>query len=93
MEVVAPQALILAPTREIAIQSEQVIAKLSSYLPDEKKPSSAVFVGGLNIVSDEKKLRRLCHVVIGQSSPKRPRSSLIQAQKIMWLLQLISSQS
>lgn len=60
------QALILAPTREIAIQSEQVINKLISGLPEEApRPSCAVFVGGLNIVGDEKRLRRLVHVAVG----------------------------
>ena len=53
-----PQALILAPTREIAIQSEQVISKLAQGLP-EPRPACAAFVGGLSIVADEKKLRRL----------------------------------
>ncbi|GFR40199.1 hypothetical protein Agub_g759, partial [Astrephomene gubernaculifera] len=58
------QALILAPTRELAIQSEQVIRALASELP-APAATSAVFVGGLPIVEDEKKLRRLCHIAVG----------------------------
>ncbi|GAX76322.1 hypothetical protein CEUSTIGMA_g3768.t1 [Chlamydomonas eustigma] len=61
----SPQALILAPTREIAIQSEQVIQKIAGGLPEAMRPGSAVFVGGLNMLSDEKRLRRLVHIVVG----------------------------
>lgn len=53
------QALIVAPTREIAIQSEQVISRLAAALPQQQPAiSSGVFVGGLPMVTDEKRLRR-----------------------------------
>ncbi|KAL6760981.1 P-loop containing nucleoside triphosphate hydrolase protein [Haematococcus lacustris] len=57
----ATQALILAPTREVAIQSEQVITRLAAQLP----VTVACFVGGLPVAGDEKKLRRSCQVVVG----------------------------
>lgn len=47
----------VAPTREVAIQSEQVIARIAAELP-APTPSSAVFVGGVPVVQDEKRLRR-----------------------------------
>ncbi|MEW5310630.1 MAG: hypothetical protein WDW38_002409 [Sanguina aurantia] len=62
--VTLPQALILAPSREIAIQSEQVLSKLAAGLA-APAITSAVFVGGLPVVDDEKKLRRLVHIAVG----------------------------
>lgn len=59
-----PQALILAPTRELAIQSCDVLSKLASNLP-QPALSAAVFVGGLPIIQDEKRLRRTVHVAVG----------------------------
>ena len=50
--------LVLAPTREIAIQSEQVLGRLIEGLPEGSRPNCAVFVGGLSIIDDEKRLRR-----------------------------------
>ncbi|EFJ49376.1 hypothetical protein VOLCADRAFT_59362 [Volvox carteri f. nagariensis] len=73
------QALILAPTREIAIQSEEVIRTLASELPHPAL-TSAVFVGGLPMVDDEKKLRRLCHVAVG--TPGRV-GALLQAERLV----------
>ncbi|KAF5829366.1 hypothetical protein DUNSADRAFT_16187 [Dunaliella salina] len=58
------QALIVSPTREIAIQSEQVISRLAAGLP-EPRASSAVFIGGLPTIDDEKRLRRVCHIAVG----------------------------
>lgn len=64
-----PQALVIAPTRELAIQSADVIANLAANLPDREDPadipSCAVFVGGLPQANDEKRLRRTCHIAVG----------------------------
>jgi hypothetical protein len=59
-----PQALIIAPTRELALQSCDVLTKLAGGLP-EPHASVAAFVGGLPMINDEKRLRRTCHVVVG----------------------------
>ncbi|GIL72180.1 hypothetical protein Vretimale_338 [Volvox reticuliferus] len=78
-ELSSTQALILAPTREIAIQSEEVIRTLASELP-APPVTSAVFVGGLPMLDDEKKLRRLCHVAVG--TPGRV-GALLQAERLV----------
>lgn len=52
------QVLILAPTREIAIQIHQVISMIS------KDIKSEVFIGGLPVVEDQKKLEN-CQIAIG----------------------------
>eukprot|EP00879_Flechtneria_rotunda_P028089 GHRR01030167.1.p1 GENE.GHRR01030167.1~~GHRR01030167.1.p1 ORF type:complete len:147 (+),score=18.92 GHRR01030167.1:79-519(+) len=58
VDVPTPQGLVVAPTRELAIQSYQVIQRVVAGLPDPA-PSTAVFVGGLPTADDEKRLRRL----------------------------------
>ncbi|GIL45498.1 hypothetical protein Vafri_2724 [Volvox africanus] len=78
-ELSSTQALILAPTREIAIQSEEVIRTLASELP-APPVTSAVFVGGLPMLDDEKKLRRLCHVAVG--TPGRV-GALLQVERLV----------
>lgn len=51
------QALVLAPTREIALQSCEVLSKLSGHMAS---PGITVgtFIGGLPIEEDQKLLRR-----------------------------------
>lgn len=51
------QAVVLAPTRELAVQSHQVLERIAAGLPTPA-PRSAVFVGGLPTADDEKRLRR-----------------------------------
>lgn len=51
------QALVLAPTREIAIQNAEVIQALASHLP-EPGVKVGTFIGGLPIEEDQKILRR-----------------------------------
>ena len=53
----AMQALILAPTHEIALQSAEVLSQLAAHMP---APGAAigVFIGGLPISEDQKLLRR-----------------------------------
>lgn len=55
------QALILAPTREIAMQGLEVATQIGSQLPDLKIAS---FIGGLPVAEDRIKAAR-CHMAIG----------------------------
>jgi ATP-dependent RNA helicase DDX20 len=53
----ARQVLILAPTREVALQSSDVAQRIAAALP-EPAPACVAFVGGLPTVEDQKRLRR-----------------------------------
>eukprot|EP00877_Chromochloris_zofingiensis_P005179 jgi/Chrzof1/14662/Cz09g11070.t1 len=64
LDVGSPQALVLAPTRELALQSCEVINRIAVGLP-EPRTACAAFVGGLPTVNDEKRLRRTCHIAVG----------------------------
>ena len=55
------QVLVLAPTREIAMQGVQVAAQIGSHLPDLKLAS---FIGGLPIAEDKIKAHH-CHMAVG----------------------------
>jgi len=55
------QSLILAPTRELAIQIQDIVTKLGVYL----KIKVHLCVGGTNVVDDISALREGCHVVVG----------------------------
>ncbi len=57
----APQALVLAPTRELAVQVRDEIAKLSH----GRKVSCVAVYGGKPIRSQIEKLQRGCSVVVG----------------------------
>ena len=57
-----PQALVLAPTREVALQAAAVVADVAATTPFLK---IATLIGGLPTAEDERVLRRRCHVVIG----------------------------
>ncbi|CAH8615198.1 unnamed protein product [Dicrocoelium dendriticum] len=57
----ALQALVLSPTREIALQSQIVIQRLSAHLPGLK---CQLFVGGLPIADDLRHLHQ-CHIAVG----------------------------
>ncbi|CAG8787065.1 13671_t:CDS:2, partial [Acaulospora morrowiae] len=56
-----PQVLILAPTREIAVQTKEVICSIGRYL---ERLACHVFIGGLPVEEDLKKLKK-CHIAIG----------------------------
>eukprot|EP00475_Leptophrys_vorax_P026705 TRINITY_DN37882_c0_g1_i5.p1 TRINITY_DN37882_c0_g1~~TRINITY_DN37882_c0_g1_i5.p1 ORF type:complete len:468 (+),score=107.59 TRINITY_DN37882_c0_g1_i5:1400-2803(+) len=59
----SPAVLILAPTREVAVQIGQVICDLGKYLPDLKV---GIFIGGDVVSKDIQFLRRnCCHIAIG----------------------------
>ncbi|WP_051315973.1 DEAD/DEAH box helicase [Algoriphagus vanfongensis] len=55
------KALIVAPTRELALQIEEEFQSLTKGL----RLTSATFIGGTNINTDEKKLHRHPQIVVG----------------------------
>ncbi|KAG2178073.1 hypothetical protein INT43_003326, partial [Umbelopsis isabellina] len=57
----ATQALILAPTRELALQIQKVVLALGDFMGAE----CHACVGGTNVREDMEKLRSGCHVVVG----------------------------
>ncbi len=60
------QVLVLAPTREIAVQGSRALIDVSK--PAEPKLRAATFIGGLSLAEDESKLKgkkRCPHVAIG----------------------------
>jgi superfamily II DNA/RNA helicase len=59
-----PQALVLAPTREVALQAADVITEVASGTPSPPL-SVATLIGGLPTAEDERILRRKCHVIVG----------------------------
>ncbi|KAH7619074.1 hypothetical protein Ndes2526B_g06027 [Nannochloris sp. 'desiccata'] len=59
-----PQALVLAPTREVALQAADVITEAAVGTPSPSL-SVATLIGGLPTAEDERILRRKCHVVVG----------------------------
>eukprot|EP01112_Ceratiomyxa_fruticulosa_P001769 TRINITY_DN11930_c0_g1_i1.p1 TRINITY_DN11930_c0_g1~~TRINITY_DN11930_c0_g1_i1.p1 ORF type:complete len:263 (-),score=40.34 TRINITY_DN11930_c0_g1_i1:84-872(-) len=71
----SPQALILAPTREIAQQIHYVITTIGKYLSGLK---CEVFIGGTELETDKENLRG-CHIVVG--TPGRIKS-LIETKEL-----------
>lgn len=59
-----PQALVVAPTREVAIQIAGEIDRLAGGL-SPPFVSVAVFIGGVFVAEDRRKLRRRCHIAVG----------------------------
>ncbi|MCL4122376.1 UNVERIFIED_CONTAM: hypothetical protein GTU68_062062, partial [Idotea baltica] len=55
------QVLVVAPTREIAVQIGQVVNSIGSAMPDLR---ASTFIGGINILEDKAKLK-CCHIAIG----------------------------
>lgn len=62
LELREPQALVIAPTREIATQISNVIGRVGRHL---ENLSVVTLIGGLSRSSDRKRLGRGCHVAIG----------------------------
>lgn len=56
-----PQALVLAPTRELALQSVKVLEGIGNKM----KVRVVSLIGGTDVREDEEALRRGCHVVVG----------------------------
>jgi ATP-dependent RNA helicase DDX20 len=57
----ALQVLVVAPTREIAVQIWEVIKTLGSAMPQLR---CYTFIGGLPITDDVPKLKK-CHIAVG----------------------------
>ena len=77
VSVSAPRALILAPTREVALQAADVVSSLLSRFPLSSsslspRPSVAAFVGGLPLSADIARCRRPLAVVA--ATPGRARA-------------------
>ena len=64
------QALILSPTRELALQSMEVAQRIGSYMKEGGKPFCHSFVGGTKVQDDITKLQR-GEVLIAIGTPGR----------------------
>eukprot|EP00995_Heteronema_vittatum_P011599 NODE_72_length_2062_cov_110.714357_g55_i0.p1 GENE.NODE_72_length_2062_cov_110.714357_g55_i0~~NODE_72_length_2062_cov_110.714357_g55_i0.p1 ORF type:complete len:424 (+),score=198.03 NODE_72_length_2062_cov_110.714357_g55_i0:51-1274(+) len=62
------QALVLSPTRELALQTEQVVSHIGDFLA-ESSSFCATFVGGTRVVDDIRKLE--AGVIIAVGTPGR----------------------
>lgn len=56
------QVLILAPTREIAVQIKDVITAIGSQM---ENMVCHVFIGGLPVDENKKMLKKPCHIAVG----------------------------
>lgn len=70
-----PQAMVIAPTREIAIQIRNVIRNLASFMPGLQ---CHAFIGGLAMQIDAKHANH-CHIIVG--TPGR-LMSLLESKKL-----------
>lgn len=61
MSIKTPQALMIAPTRELARQTETVLASLGSFMG----VTTQLLVGGTSVADDKAALHKGCHVVVG----------------------------
>ena len=69
-----PQALVIAPTREVALQSHAAISKLAATVFRDPPLSMHVCLGGLPVADDRAVLSRGVHAVVG--TPGRVRQLL-----------------
>ncbi|DBA02474.1 TPA: hypothetical protein N0F65_008688 [Lagenidium giganteum] len=68
-----PLVLVLAPTREIAVQIESVLHQLAAYA---QPCIIQTFIGGMPIAQDHARLRHGCHIAVG--SPGRVKALIDQ---------------
>ncbi|KAG6611370.1 putative DEAD/DEAH box RNA helicase [Phytophthora cinnamomi] len=68
-----PLALILAPTREIAVQIETVLRQLAQFRPELVIRTC---IGGLPVAQDQRHLAAGCHIVVG--TPGRVKALIDQ---------------
>lgn len=59
------QALVLSPTRELSLQTEQVISHIGDFLANYNSAFCATFVGGTKVVDDIRKLESGVIVAVG----------------------------
>ncbi|MCA1031769.1 DEAD/DEAH box helicase [Bacillus timonensis] len=59
------QAVITAPTRELATQIYQEVLKITKWSPEEEKITAKVFVGGTDKIRAIEKLKTQPHIVVG----------------------------
>lgn len=64
------QALIMSPTRELAVQTEQVISHIGDYLVERGTSFIHVFVGGTRVVDDVNRLKS-GGVIVAVGTPGR----------------------
>eukprot|EP00873_Tetraselmis_striata_P041722 jgi/Tetstr1/461986/TSEL_007059.t1 len=78
VDILTPQVMVVTPTREIALQSHDVISRVAAglRLPGLK---TVCFIGGQPAAEDEKRLRRTCQIVVG--TPGR-LCALLEAGKL-----------
>ena len=65
LDISGTQAIILSPTRELAMQTNDVCTELSQNMNSKTKPLSGLFVGGNYRKDDINKLKKDIKVVIG----------------------------
>ena len=70
------QALLLAPTRELAIQTHEVVTKFGMFLDNLR---CGLFIGGTSMDQDMKELEKKPHIMVG--TPGRVHD-LIRRRKI-----------
>lgn len=58
---ITTQVLVIAPTREIAVQITQVVNAIGSGMPGLR---ASTFIGGIHLAQDKAKLR-CCHIAVG----------------------------
>lgn len=59
------QALVLSPTRELALQTEQVVSHIGDFLAEGHSSFCATFVGGTRVADDLRKLQAGVIVAVG----------------------------
>eukprot|EP00996_Jenningsia_fusiforme_P001006 NODE_1917_length_1356_cov_232.318286_g1736_i0.p1 GENE.NODE_1917_length_1356_cov_232.318286_g1736_i0~~NODE_1917_length_1356_cov_232.318286_g1736_i0.p1 ORF type:complete len:406 (-),score=70.13 NODE_1917_length_1356_cov_232.318286_g1736_i0:86-1303(-) len=63
------QSLVLSPTRELAVQTEQVVSHIGDFLSEGGAAFCGLFVGGTRVIDDIKKLQS--GVIIAVGTPGR----------------------
>lgn len=61
IELLEPQAIVMAPTRELAIQIQEVFSTMGDHLAVKV----LLLIGGTPVEGDRKSLTNGCHVIVG----------------------------
>jgi translation initiation factor 4A len=59
------QALVLSPTRELAVQTHEVLSRIGDYLAESNPYFAQTFVGGTRVQDDIKKIQQGAIVAVG----------------------------